>query len=198
MKKIFSLLAFLIPVSLLAQTGYKVGDKVDDFSLENVKDKSTVSLSGYASKKAVVLVFTSHNCPYSKIYEQRAKTFVQEYEQKGVTFLLINPNNPVANPEDSPEEMAKAAAERDYHSAYLSDGAQKICDKFGATKTPEVFVLKFQSGSFVLKYRGAIDDNPQVANDVTSSYLREALEAVLNNQPVKITEKRATGCMIHR
>lgn len=198
MKKIFSLLAFLIPVSLLAQTGYKVGDKVDDFSLQNVKDKSTVSLSGYASKKVVVLVFTSHNCPYTKIYEQRAKSFVQEYEQKGVAFLLINPNNPVTNPEDSPEEMAKAVEERGYHSVYLSDGTQKVCDKFGATKTPEVFVLKLQSGSFVLKYRGAIDDNPQVANDVTSSYLREALEAVLNNQPVKITEKRATGCMIHR
>jgi peroxiredoxin len=198
MIKIFSLLALLVPVSLMAQTGYKVGDKVDDFTLLNVKDKSKVSLSALASKKAVVIVFTSHNCPYTKIYEQRATKFIQEYEQKGVTFLLINPNNPLSNPEESLEEMAKAVDERGYRSPYLSDASQNVCDKFGATKTPEVFVLKNQSGSFVLKYKGAIDDNPQVANDVTSSYLREALEAVLNNQPVKITEKRATGCMIHR
>ncbi len=197
MKKIFCLLALLIPVSLMGQ-GYRIGDKIEDFTLLNVKDKSNVSLSGLSSKKAVVIVFTSHNCPYTKIYEQRAKNFILEYEQKGVIFLLINPNNPAANPEESAEEMAKAAQERGYHSVYLSDASQKVCDKFGATKTPEVFVLKNQSGNFVLKYKGAIDDNPQVANDVTSHYLREALEAVLNNQPVKITEKRATGCMIHR
>ena len=198
MKKLYSLLAILIPFSLAAQTGYKVGDKVEDFNLQNVKDKSAVTLTGYSSKKAIVIVFTSHNCPYTKIYEQRAKAFMQEFEQKGVAFLLINPNSPTANAEESPEEMAEAAKERDYRSPYLSDANQAVCDKFGATKTPEVFVLKNQGGSFIVKYKGAIDDNPQVASDVTSSYLREALEAVLNNQPVKITEKRATGCMIHR
>lgn len=198
MKKLYCFLALLIPFSLSAQTGYKVGDKVADFSLQNVKDNSSVSLSSFATKKVVVLVFTSHNCPYSKIYEQRAKNFIQEFEQKGVSFLLINPNNPASNPEESAEEMAKAAKERDYKSPYLSDPKQEVCDKFGATKTPEIFILKNQGGSFIVKYKGAIDDNPQVANDVTSSYLKEALEALLSNQPVKITEKRAMGCMIHR
>jgi hypothetical protein len=94
--------------------------------------------------------------------------------------------------------MAEAAKERDYTSPYLSDPTQSVCDKFGATKTPEVFVLKNQGGNLIVKYKGAIDDNPQVANDVTSSYLKDALESVLSNQPVKITEKKATGCMIHR
>lgn len=198
MKKIYCLLALLLPFSLHAQTGYKVGDKVEDFTLQNVKDKSTVSLSSQSSNKVVVIVFTSHNCPYSKIYEQRSKDFIQQYEQKGVSFLLINPNNPASNAEESADEMAKAAKERDYRSPYLSDPSQKVCDKFGASKTPEIFVLKNQGGTFIVKYKGAIDDNPQVASDVTSNYLKEALEALLSNQPVKITEKRATGCMIHR
>lgn len=175
-----------------------MGDKVDDFSLLNVKDKSTVSLSNFFSKKIVVIVFTSHNCPYTKIYEQRAKSFIQDYEKKGVGFLLINPNNPASNPEESTEEMAKAAKERDYVSPYLSDSTQTVCDKFGATKTPEVFILKNQGSHFVLKYKGAIDDNPQVEDKVSSRYVKEALEALLNNQTVKITEKKATGCMIHR
>ncbi len=199
MKQLYYLLLIvLIPSSLSAQTGYKVGDKVDDFTLLNVKDNSNITLSGLANNKAIVIVFTSHNCPYTKIYEQRAKSFIQEYTQKGVSFLLINPNNPATNPEESTEEMAEAAKERNYTSPYLSDPTQTVCDKFGATKTPEVFVLKNQGGSLVVKYKGAIDDNPQVANDVTANYLKEALEAVLSNQPVKITEKRATGCMIHR
>jgi peroxiredoxin len=110
MKQLYYLfLIVLLPSSLAAQTGYKVGDKVDDFTLLNVKDNSSITLSGLPSNKAVVIVFTSHNCPYTKIYEQRAKNFIQEYSQKGVTFLLINPNNPATNPEESQEEMAEAA-----------------------------------------------------------------------------------------
>jgi peroxiredoxin len=199
MKQLYYLvLILLIPFSLVAQTGYKVGDKVDDFTLLNVKDNSTITLSGLTSNKAIVLVFTSHNCPYTKIYEQRVNKIIQEYTQKGIAFLLINPNNPATNAEESTEEMAEAAKERNYTSPYLSDPNQNICDKYGANKTPEVFVLKNQGGNLVLKYKGAIDDNPQVANAVTATYLKEALEAVLNNQPVKITEKKATGCMIHR
>ena len=198
MKKLYCLLTLLIPFSISAQTGYKVGDKVEDFTLQNVKDKSNISLSSFASKKVVVIVFTSHNCPYSKIYEQRAKEFIQNYEQKGVSFLLINPNSPSTNAEESVEGMAAAAMQRDYKSPYLADPNQSVCDKFGATKTPEIFILKNQGGSFIIKYKGAIDDNPQVASDVTSNYLKEALEALLAGQPVKISEKRATGCMIHR
>ncbi len=198
MKNLFFILILLIPCSLLAQSGYKVGDKVDDFTLLNAKDKLTLALSNFSSKKIVVLLFTSHNCPYTKIYEQRANAFIQKYEQKGVSFLLINPNNPISNPEESIEEMSKAAREGNYQSPYLLDADQLVCDKFGNTKTPEVFVLKNQGGNFVLKYKGAIDDSPQVAVNVSINYLQDALEAILSNQPVKISEKKATGCMIHR
>jgi peroxiredoxin len=198
MRNLFFLLILLIPFSLFSQNGYKVGDKVEDFSLLNVEDKSTIALNSFSSQKIVVLIFTSHNCPYSKIYEQRTKNFIQKYGQKAVTFLLVNPNNPVNNPEESIEEMARAAKERVYQAPYLADSGQIVCDKFGATKTPEVFVLKNQSGNFILKYKGAIDDNPQVAANVVTNYLQDALEAILSNQPVKISEKKATGCMIHR
>ncbi|HSZ24993.1 MAG TPA: thioredoxin family protein [Cytophagaceae bacterium] len=197
-----NILAFLLLLPFLtfgqASSIYKVGDKVENFTLTNVVDGSKVSLSGLSSTKAVVLVFTSHECPYTKIYEQRVKDFVQEYNQKGVLFLLINSNNPVSNPEESPEEMAKAAKERGYKSPYLSDASQIVCKQYGASKTPEIFVLKNQSNGFVVKYKGAIDDNPQNATDVTAHYLKDALDAILNNQPVKITEKRASGCMIHQ
>ncbi len=198
--KLLSIILFSLVVSYtsVAQSGYKVGDKINDFTLTNSIDNSPVSLNSYASSKVVVLIFTSHSCPYTKIYEERAKNYNINYESKGVRFLLINPNNPSTNPEETATEMADAAKERGYKAPYLADADQKIADLFGATKTPEVFVLKYQSGGFVLKYKGAIDDNPQVSADVTTSYLKDAIEAILNNQPVKITEKRATGCMIHR
>jgi len=199
MKTLIALLTLAIsPLLLVAQSGYKVGDKIEDFSLVNVQNKSDVSLYSMSGKKAVVIVFASHNCPYTKIYEQRSNDFVKEYEQKGVGFIMINPNNPTVNPEDSFDEMMKASKERGYITPYLVDANQTVCDKFGASKTPEVFVLKSNGGSFILKYRGAIDDNPQTAKEVNANYLRDALNAVLNGQPVKISEKKPTGCVIHR
>jgi peroxiredoxin len=198
MKKLHCFLALLISFSVQAQSGYKIGDKVQDFSLLDVKKNTMVSLSNHASSKVVVLVFTSHSCPYTKIYEQRAKEFIEEYRKKEVAFLLINPNNPASYPEDAPAEMAKAASERGYTTPYLSDASQQVANMYGANKTPEVFILKNQGGVFYLKYKGAIDDNPQVAKDVTATYVKDALDALLGNRAVKISEKRATGCVIHR
>jgi hypothetical protein len=51
---------------------------------------------------------------------------------------------------------------------------------------------------FTLKYRGAIDDNPQMPNDVSANYLKEALMAVLNKQNLSVVDRRPTGCMIKK
>jgi hypothetical protein len=64
----------------------------------------------------------------------------------------------------------------------------------GATKTPEAFVLQNNGGgTFVLKYRGAIDDNPQVAQEVTVNYLHDAVAATLNRRNLSVAEKRPTA-----
>lgn len=196
MKKLFVSLLLVMSSVAFSQTGYQIGDKVANFTLTNVSDNSQLSLASFNSSKAVVIIFTSHNCPYSKIYENRIKKLISEYDSKGVKFLLVNPNNPDSHPEDAASEMAVAA--KNYNAPYLADPKQQLANAFGATKTPEVMVLKNTNGTFVLKYHGAIDDNPQVESDVTSHFLREALEAVITGGVLKYSEKRATGCMIYR
>ncbi|MCU0430917.1 MAG: thioredoxin family protein [Cytophagaceae bacterium] len=196
MKKILAILFVLTCTSLIAQ--YAIGDKVNNFTLVNAADNNPVSLQNFSGAKVVVLVFTSHNCPYSKIYEERIKKYMTEYESKSVKFILINPNNPDAHPEDGLSEMAAAYKSKNFGVPYLSDPKQEVANAYGATKTPEVMVLKSTGGVFTLKYRGAIDDNPQVGTDVTVHYLKEALEATLTGGVLKYSEKRATGCMIYR
>ena len=75
--------------------GYQIGAPIKNFTLLNVANKQPVSLEDYSDKKIVVLIFTSNNCPYSKIYEDRIITLNNRYSDKGVVFLLINPaSNP--------------------------------------------------------------------------------------------------------
>ena len=172
--------------------------RVENFTLTDVTSKRPVSLSDYRGKEGVVLVFTSHACPYAKLYEERLTGLTSEFGGKGIQFLLINSNASAEENEDAVEQMARVAQQKGYGLPYLADKEHKVADLLGATKTPEVFVLQNTNGVFSLKYRGAIDDNPQVPTDVGTHYLKEAVQAVLKNTSLSLAERRPTGCMIKR
>lgn len=186
--------AFLVTASVFAQGGgYQLGSKVADFSLKDGQNKA-ISLSDFADSKTVVVVFTDNQCPYAKLYENRLVTLSSTYAARGVQFIFINPGVGLGEGSDKPEDLAA----KNYRFPYLADEGQRISQRFGATKTPEVFVLHNVGGEFVLKYRGAIDDNPQVENGVRNNYLKTVIDDVLANKNVSTADKRATGCMIKR
>jgi thiol-disulfide isomerase/thioredoxin len=164
--------------------GLRIGQPVKDFTV----------LADYASTKAVVVVFLNRNCPNSRLYENRLSSLASSYTGNGVTFLFINPT---ISMEDSGAPAANAPA-GNANLKLISDDGQKISQQFGATKTPESFVLQNVNGSFILKYKGAIDDNPQLETSVKEPYLRNAIDAVVANRAVPVPEKRALGCMIKR
>jgi peroxiredoxin len=173
--------------------GYQLGSKVADFTLKDGQGK-TVSLSDFADSKTVVVVFTDNQCPYAKLYENRLVTLSSTYAARGVQFIFINPGVGLGEGSDS---MADLAA-KNYSFPYLADEGQRISQQFGATKTPEVFVLHNMGGEFVLKYKGAIDDNPQVESGVRNNYLKTVIDDVLANKNINPGDRRATGCMIKR
>lgn len=188
--KISYVLGFILLAAprLWAQTGgYQVGQKVENFTLLTEPDQ-----------KAIVLVFTNKLCPYSRLYETRLQQLNDQYTGQGVKFLFIAPAIGTEQSEAAPTILPKTGAAAAADFSYLSDPNLKVGRQFGATKTPEVFVLQPQNGAFVLRYKGAIDDNPQLETGVKESYLRNALDAVLSNRAPAIGEKRATGCMIKR
>lgn len=175
-----------------------VGQTVSNFSLENAMSGSVYSLSSARNSEAVVLIFTSNYCPYAKLYDNRVAGLVNEYSSGEVQFIMINSNNPRRMAQESRGNMVKKVRGMGVSVPYLMDYDQKIADLFGVRKVPEAFVLKNTRGSFVTVYNGAIDDNPQVASDVGKHYLRQAIDAVLGNRPVKMKETQPTGCLIKR
>ena len=185
----------LVASQTLVARAYKIGDVAQDFNLKNV-DGKMVSLSDFKDAKGFIVVFTCNHCPVAKAYESRLLQIDAKYKNKGYPVIAINPNDPAVQPEDSYEQMQIYAKEKKFTFPYLFDDGQHVYPKFGATRTPHVFVLQKEKPGLVVRYIGAIDNNHRNPNDVTEKYLEDAVDALLSNKPVKTPTTVAVGCTI--
>lgn len=177
------------------QEGYKIGDFAAEFSLRNV-DGKTVSLSDYQSSKGILIVFTSNSCPFSILYEQRIINLSITYEPQKFPLIAINPGDPGVQPADSFENMQRHSKDKIFPFPYLVDDSQEVAKAFGATLTPELFILKNIGNRFQVVYIGAIDDNPKEPNRVKRHYADEALQQILSGKEITEPESHVTGCGI--
>lgn len=189
----FALLFFT--VMAVAHAGYHVGDVVTDFSLKNINGKN-VALKDYSKAKGFIITFTCNHCPYAMAYEDRINTIDKKYAALGYPVIAINPNDAVQYPEDNFESMQTRAKEKKFTFPYLYDETQNVAKKFGALRTPHVFVVQKEGDKFIIKYIGAIDDNWENAADVKEKYTENAVDALLKGQTVAIANTKAIGCSI--
>ena len=173
---------------------YEVGDKAEDFKLKNV-DGNWVSLNTFEGVKGYIVVFTCNHCPYAQLYEHRIIDLHYDYAPKGFPVVAINPNSPLIVEEDSYEEMQKRASKYGYPFKYLFDEEQIVYPRFGATRTPHVFIL---DKDMIVRYIGAIDDNPESEQDIKVHYVRNAVDALLKNEMPNPDFTRAVGCTVKK
>jgi len=176
------------------KSAYVVGDQADDFSLKNV-DGNMVSLSDYKNVKGYIIVFTCNHCPFAQLYEQRIIDLSKKYASKGFPLIAINPNSPAVVWEDSFEEMQKRAKAKKYPFPYLFDEAQTVYPRFGATRTPHVFVL---DSAMIVRYIGAIDDNAESQSDIKRNWVEDAVSALLHGEHPNPDFTRAVGCTVKK
>jgi len=195
MKKlmIFAVLT-LFTVSMYSQ-GYEPGDEARDFRLKNVDD-SMVSMADFPDAKGFIVIFTTNHCPYAVAYEDRIIALDKQSKEKGYPVIAINPNDPVAYPADSFENMKVRAEEKGFTFPYLFDETQEIAKSYGATRTPHVYLVGKDSGKLVVKYIGAIDDNYQNASAVKEKYVANAIAGIESGESVDPKETKAIGCSI--
>ena len=165
-----------------------IGSTVADFKLSDAEGKER-TLASLAGAKGTVLIFVSTRCPVSNAYNERMEKLAQEMKARGVNVVGIN-----SNVAETREAIKSHAAERGLSFAILKDEGNRIADRLGAGVTPEAFLLDADKR---LVYRGRID-NSRNGDAVTSSELREAIDAVLAGKPVAKSEVRAFGCSIKR
>ncbi len=177
----------LISIFILSLSGsFAFAQSIFDIALKNINTEQSVTLKEYNSSKGMVIVFMSTKCPYAKYYELRLQAMANNYRDKGISFLMINSNS------SEPNDLIKSQA-KTINARYLLDSSKELADLLGAKKSPEAFLLRV-NGS--IHYSGAIDDNPQVADDVQVSYLKNAIDGFLSGNPSLQDRGRPVGCMI--
>lgn len=189
-----SRLVGLVLCAVVAQPASYAAEKtVDSFSLADARTGKPVALGNFKDRKVVVVVFIGTVCPISNAQLPELARLHAEYAAKGVQFLGVN-----ANHHDTLERMAKHATENAIPFPVLKDDGGKVADSFGATRTPEAFVL---DGNRVVRYRGRIDDRYDADVKKLKATTRElgaALDAVLAGKPVAVAAMAAPGCKIAR
>jgi len=182
-----SVLVVLTPGGAGAGT-VAAGDTVSDFTLTDVGGTQH-RLSQYRDSTAAVVMFIATQCPVSNDYNTRMVELARTYQPKGFQFLGIN-----SNKQESVQEIVEHSLRNNFPFPVLKDHRNVIADRFGATHTPEVYVI-LPGGKVV--YHGRIDDSQNIER-VQSRDLKDALDAIVARRPVPRPETRAFGCTIKR
>ena len=179
----------------LSPDGLKIGDQAPDFTLKSV-DGKLVGLRSFIESKGVILVFTCNHCPYSVKYEDRIVELHNVFSKQGFPVLAVNPNDSTVEPKDSYTMMQERATEKKFPFPYVVDETQTIARKYGARRTPQVFVLLRTRIGWTVEYIGAIDDNPDDAGKVESKFVEDAVNALINGTKPETATTKAIGCTI--
>jgi peroxiredoxin len=170
-----------------------VGKKVANLTFTDAAGK-VLHLYDLKDRRAIVLVFLSFDCPVSNSYSQPLAELHKELHKHGVAFLGLT-----INQEQSRKEVAQQARHFNLPFPVFLDKGFVAADALKATATPEVFVL---DGSYVLRYRGRIDDawaaRLKANHNVTRNDLRQALAELLSGRPVTNPVTAPIGCEIVR
>ena len=176
-----------------------LGSPAPDFALTGI-DGKLHRLSDYSASKVLVIVFTCNHCPTAQLYETRIKKLASDYQAKGVALVAIEPNNSRAirldelgytDVSDGLEDMKVRAAYRHFNFPYLYDGeTQSVSRVYGPKATPHVFIFDEQRK---LRYEGHVDNN-QRESLVKTQDARNAIDALLAGQPVRVPHTGVFGC----
>jgi len=196
MRKVVLSLVAISAIALPALAGkynkvVSVGEKAPTFSglpaVYNGEDTS-VSLPDL-KEDVVVLVFLANHCPVVQQYEDRIIEFTNDYKDKSVRVVGISV---------SQQGIDKIPGIKDYmkehksNYVYAYDESQAVGKAYGATNTPQFFVLDKERK---IRYTGAMDNNSNEAK-ANKNYVREAVDAVLKGESPATDETRAVGCGI--
>ena len=177
-----------IPVQLGAQT--QIGRTITPFKLDDVNQQEWTLEE---SKKFTLVAFLGVECPLVKLYAKRLQEIGSEFAESKIQIIGIN-----SNQQDSIAEIQHFARQFEIEYPLLKDPGNKIADVFGATRTPEVFLLNQKLN---IVYQGAIDDQYHYGvqkNQVSANYLRDAIKQSLAGESIDRPYTTPVGCLIGR
>ncbi|MEA5507573.1 thioredoxin family protein [Halotia wernerae UHCC 0503] len=181
-------------MALTASTMLPLGTKVPDFHLPEVVSGKTISLSTFADKKALLIMFICRHCPFVKHVQKELAQLGEDYFTSNLAIAAISTNDAKNYPDDAPESLKAMATELGFKFPLCYDETQETAKIYTAACTPDFFLFDSERQ---LVYRGQLDDSrPSNGKPVTGADLRAAIEAVLASKPVEGEQKPSVGCNI--
>ena len=167
---------------------------IQDFSLKNV-DNKTISTKAFPDAKGFIVVFICNECPFAKLYSKRLNELSTKYKALDVPLLAINSMDTLLYEDESFKDMQLKAKDDKFKFPYLHDVDQLVAKNFNAEHTPSAFIIWKVQNRWVIKYKGAIDDNGQNPF-IATPYVANNVDALLKNLPVILNETLSFGCRI--
>ncbi len=195
-----ALLCGLLTFSLVSpatwgQSGGKFNKKIADGDKAPVwtglpgVDGKKHSLADLSDKDVIVFIITCNHCPVAVHYEERIINFTKKHAGKDSKVAVVACNVNTSD-DDSLPKMIEHSKAKGFNFAYIYDESQKIGRAYGATVTPEFFVLNKERK---IIYMGAMDDVTN-AKSAKINYVEQAVIAGLKGQMPTTTETRGRGC----
>ena len=165
-----------------------VGRQIPDLAFTSINGTKH-KLSDFADRRAVVFAMTGTGCPLCLKYSPSLAAIEREYQDQGVAFVFINPNE-----SESVERVQDAVNTHRFQGPYVRDGQMNLPRILGADTTTEVFVL---DQARTLVYRGAVDDQYGFGYALEAprkNFLTDALDAVLIGRTPETQATTSPGC----
>ena len=169
------------------------GKKAVDFSLPGV-DQQQWTLEKCKGERGLLIMFISNHCPYVKAIRKKLVRDTRDLMSLGINSVAIMPNDTVAYPEDSFENMLKISKEFDFPFPYLLDETQQVARAYDAVCTPDFFGY---NADLELQYRGRLDAaGPKSDDDTQVRELYEAMKLVAETGHGPEEQIPSMGCSI--
>lgn len=197
MRKMFLSLAVLAlvasPVFAAGKYNKKVGPGEPAPTFSGIPavmvDKDTTLSLDDQKEDVLVIAFLANHCPVVVNYEDRIIDLANSLKGKSVKVIGLCVNDMDSDRLPAIKDRVK---EKGYNYVYGYDASQAVGKAYGATNTPQFFVL---DKTRTIRYTGALDDN-QNESKVTKHYVKDAVDALLKGESVEVAETRAVGCGI--
>ena len=107
---------------------------------------------------------------------------------KDIVWLAVN-----STYTNTPDDTKEWKAEQGFSYATLQDPDGNLGHMYGARTTPHMFVI---DAAGILRYRGAIDDDPSGKQATPKNYVDSAVQALLASSTPNPAETQSYGCSI--
>ncbi|MEQ8768324.1 MAG: thioredoxin family protein [Planctomycetota bacterium] len=179
-------------MALTPSTMLPLGTRAPDFRLPDAVSGDEVSLSDFASAKALVVMFICNHCPFVVHVKDGLAKLGADYADNGdVALVAISANDVTTHPQDAPDKMKTFAEANGFRFPYLYDESQAVAKRYTAACTPDFFLF---DADRKLVYRGQFD-GARPSNDVpvTGEDLRRAIDHLLAGQSIEDDQKPSMG-----